>query len=203
MKKVLKKVITVLMISVFALGMTSCQSENKSSSKAETNNLDEQKDSDTITVTDVADRAITIPKDIEKVVITFNIEEYLAVAGKEGVDKIVGYSHKYWEGRREDAWNTFTTAFTQLLDIPDVGYNEDISVEKIISLAPDVVIMSQAVNYDLMETELSRLADAGIQVAFVNYHKQTIDMHKKSTMLLGEIMGQEAVSYTHLRAHET
>ena len=39
-----------------------------------------------------------------------------------------------------------------------------------ISLAPDVVIMSQAVNYDLMETELSRLADAGIQVAFVNYH---------------------------------
>lgn len=191
MKKVLKKVITVLMISVFALGMTSCQSENKSSSKAETNNLDEQKDSDTITVTDVADRAITIPKDIEKVVITFNIEEYLAVAGKEGVDKIVGYSHKYWEGRREDAWNTFTTAFPQLLDIPDVGYNEDISVEKIISLAPDVVIMSQAVNYDLMETELSRLADAGIQVAFVNYHKQTIDMHKKSTMLLGEIMGQE------------
>ncbi len=191
MKKVLKKVITVLMISVFALGMTSCQSENKSSSKSETNNLDEQKDSDTITVTDVADRTITIPKDIEKVVITFNIEEYLAVAGKEGVDKIVGYSHKYWEGRREDAWNTFTTAFPQLLDIPDVGYNEDISVEKIISLAPDVVIMSQAVNYDLMETELSRLADAGIQVAFVNYHKQTIDMHKKSTMLLGEIMGQE------------
>lgn len=56
------------------------------------------------------------------------------------------------------------------MDIPDVGYNEDISVEKIISLAPDVVIMSQAVNYDLMETELSRLADAGIQVAFVNYH---------------------------------
>lgn len=83
------------MISVFALGMTSCQSENKSSSKAKTNNLDEQKDSYTIKVTDVADRTITIPEDIEKVVITFNIEEYLAVAGKEGVDKIVGYSHKY------------------------------------------------------------------------------------------------------------
>lgn len=43
----------------------------------------------------MADRTITIPEDIEKVVITFNIEEYLAVAGKEGVDKIVGYSHKY------------------------------------------------------------------------------------------------------------
>lgn len=50
------------MISVFALGMVSCQSENKSSSTAETNNLDEQKDSDTIKVTDVADRPITILK---------------------------------------------------------------------------------------------------------------------------------------------
>lgn len=51
--------------------------------------------------------------------------------------------------------------------------------------------MSSAVNYELMETELDRLADAGIQVAFVNYHAQTIDMHCKSTVLIGGIMGKK------------
>ncbi|MPN06472.1 hypothetical protein SDC9_153728 [bioreactor metagenome] len=43
----------------------------------------------------------------------------------------------------------------------------------------------------MIETELDRLSDAGIQVAFVNYHAQTIDMHRKSTVLIGEIMGKK------------
>jgi iron complex transport system substrate-binding protein len=144
----------------------------------------------TKTVTDVLDRTITLPGQVDRVVVTFNLEEYLAVAGAEGVDKLVGYSHAYWEGRREDAWATFTAAFPQLKDIPDVGYNDTISVESIISLAPDVVIMSSAVNYELMEPELERLEQAGIQVAFINYHAQTIEMHRKSTVLIGEIMDQ-------------
>lgn len=146
---------------------------------------------DTRTITDVLDRTITIPKNVQRVVITFNLEEYLAVSGSEGIEKLVGYSHGYWEGRREDAWATFTTAFPQLLKIQDIGYNDNINIESIISLAPDVVIMSSAVNYKFMETELDHLTDAGIAVAFVNYHAQTIDMHRKSTVLIGEIMGKK------------
>lgn len=52
-------------------------------------------------VTDVLDRTITLPEDVEKVVVTFNLEEYLAVTGEEGIDKLVGFSHDYWKGRRE------------------------------------------------------------------------------------------------------
>lgn len=142
-------------------------------------------------VTDVLDRTITLPEDVEKVVVTFNLEEYLAVTGEEGIDKLVGFSHDYWKGRREDAWKTYVTKFPQIQELPDVGYNDTISVESIISLDPDVVLMSAPVNYDYIEPELDKFAEAGIEVAFVNYHKQTVEMHRSSTELIGEIMGQE------------
>ena len=142
-------------------------------------------------VTDGLDRTITLPEDVEKVVVTFNLEEYLAVTGEEGIDKLVGFSHDYWKGRREDAWKTYVTKFPQIQELPDVGYNDTISVESIISLDPDVVLMSAPVNYDYIEPELDKFAEAGIEVAFVNYHKQTVEMHRSSTELIGEIMGQE------------
>ena len=142
-------------------------------------------------VTDVLDRTITLPEDVEKVVVTFNLEEYLVVTGEEGIDKLVGFSHDYWKGRREDAWKTYVTKFPQIQELPDVGYNDTISVESIISLDPDVVLMSAPVNYDYIEPELDKFAEAGIEVAFVNYHKQTVEMHRSSTELIGEIMGQE------------
>lgn len=190
MKSTLNKLLAISLAAVFMMGITACQkktTETEAETKVTSN---ETSENTTIEVTDVADRTITIPSDVERVVLTFNIEEYLAVTGSEGIDKIVGYSHKYWEGRREDAWNTYTKAFPQLIDIPDVGYNDDISLEKIISLKPDVVIMSQAVNYNFIEPQLDKLEDAGIQVAFINYHEQTTEMHKKSTELIGKIMGQ-------------
>ena len=146
----------------------------------------------TVTVVDVLDREVVVPENVEKVVITFNFEEYFAVTGAAGVDKLVGYSHAYWEGRREDAWAAYTTAYPQLLDIADVGYNDNINVEAIIALNPDVVLMSAPVNYTFMETQLDKFDAAGIPVVFFNFHKQTLAMHRASMELIGKVMGDEA-----------
>lgn len=145
---------------------------------------------DTVTVEDILGREVTVPADVQRVVITFNIEEYLAVTGAEGVDKIVGYSHAYWEGRREDAWTTYTAAFPQLLETPDVGYNDSINVEAILALTPDVVMMSAPVNYTFMETQLERFETAGIPVIFYDFHAQTLESHRASMILIGQVMGQ-------------
>ena len=142
------------------------------------------------TIKDAADRDVTLKLDPQRIVVTFNLEEYFAVAGAEGVDKLVGFSHAYWEGRRQDAWDTFTAAFPELKDQDDVGYNYSISVEKIISLNPDLVIMSAPVNSEFIEPHLPKLEELGIPVLFVNYHKQTIETHCKSTMAIGEALGQ-------------
>ena len=141
-------------------------------------------------VVDVLDREVTVKDDPQRVVVTFNLEEYFAVAGAEGVDTLVGFSHNYWKGRRQDAWDTFTAAYPALAEKADVGYNDSISVETILSLQPDLVIMSAPVNYDFIEPHLPKLEQAGIPVIFVNYHKQTLELHEKSTMALGQALGK-------------
>ena len=148
---------------------------------------------ETIEVTDMKGRTVTIPAKVERVVVTFNLEEYFAVAGADGIDKLVGWSHKYWQGRREDAYSAFTKAFPKLKDIPDVGYNGDISIESIISLQPDVVIASATgANYNALEPGFENLRKAGIECVFVDFHKQTVETHQKSIALLGKVLGQEA-----------
>lgn len=146
----------------------------------------------TIEVTDMKGRTVMLPADIQRVVVTFNMEEYFAVAGEEGIDKLVGWSHKYWEGRRQDAYDAFTAVYPQLADIPDVGYNGDISIEAIISQQPDVVLASSTgANYNALEPAFDNLRAAGIECVFFDFHKQTVETHCQSVQLLGTILGQE------------
>ena len=146
----------------------------------------------TIEVTDMKGRTVTLPADIQRVVVTFNMEEYFAVAGDEGIDKLVGWSHKYWEGRRQDAYDAFTAVYPQLAEIPDVGYNGDISIEAIISLQPDVVLASSTgANYNALEPAFENLSAAGVECVFFDFHKQTVETHCQSVQLLGRILGQE------------
>lgn len=149
-------------------------------------------DGETIEVTDLKGRTVTLPANIERVVVTFNMEEYFAVAGEEGIDKLVGWSHKYWEGRRQDAYDAFTAVYPQLAEIPDVGYNADISVEAILSLQPDVVLASSTgANYNALEPAFDNLRAAGIECVFFDFHAQTVEKHCQSVKLLGKILGQE------------
>ena len=147
---------------------------------------------DTIEVTDLKGRTVALPAEVRRVVVTFNMEEYFAVAGDTGIDKLVGWSHKYWEGRRQDAYDAFTAVYPQLADIPDVGYNGDISIEAIISLQPDVVLASSTgANYNALEPAFDNLRAAGIACVFFDFHAQTLEKHSESVKLLGKILGQE------------
>ena len=145
-----------------------------------------------IKVTDLCGREVTLPKAAEKVVLTFNFEEYFAVTGEEGVSKIAGWSKKYWEGRRQSTWDVFTAKFPQLKELPDVGYvpKSTFNVETVIALQPDLVIMAKN-DFENVQTDLQRLDVAGIPVVFVDYHQQTMENHEKSTLLIGQVMGKE------------
>lgn len=143
------------------------------------------------TVTDFANREVVVKRNVEKVCISFNIEEYLAVGGEGALSKVVGWSHRYWVNRREDALSAYTAAYPDLLKIDDIGYNDSISVEKIISLRPDVVLMSKSVNYSYMEGKLPLLASAGIPVVFFDYHVDTKETIRRSNLILGEVLNQK------------
>lgn len=187
----MKKTITILLALLMLLSLAACGGTAADSTVSTTASAGET-NSGTIEVTDLKGRTVTLPANIERVVVTFNLEEYLAVTGEAGVDKLVGWSHKYWKGRRDDAYNAYTKALPTLESIPDVGYNGDISIEAIISLQPDVVLASATgANYNALEPAFDLLHQAGIEVVFFNFHKQTIETHQQSIQLIGKIMGQE------------
>ena len=187
----MKKTITILLALIMLLSLAACGGTATDSTVSTTASAGET-NSGTMEVTDLKGRTVTLPTNIERVVVTFNLEEYLAVTGEAGVDKLVGWSHKYWKGRRDDAYNAYTKALPALESIPDVGYNGDISIEAIISLQPDVVLASATgANYNALEPAFDLLHQAGIEIVFFNFHKQTIETHQQSIQLIGKVMGQE------------
>lgn len=187
----MKKTIAILLALIMLLSLAACGGTVTESTVSTTASAGET-NSGTMEVTDLKGRTVTLPANIERVVVTFNLEEYLAVTGEAGVDKLVGWSHKYWKGRRDDAYNAYTKALPALESIPDVGYNGDISIEAIISLQPDVVLASATgANYNALEPAFDLLHQAGIEVVFFNFHKQTIETHQQSIQLIGKVMGQE------------
>ena len=187
----MKKTITILLALIMLLSLAACGRTATDTTVSTTASAGET-NSGTMEVTDLKGRTVTLPANIERVVVTFNLEEYLAVTGEAGVDKLVGWSHKYWKGRRDDAYNAYTKALPAMESIPDVGYNGDISIEAIISLQPDVVLASATgANYNALEPAFDLLHQAGIEVVFFNFHKQTIETHQQSIQLIGKVMGQE------------
>ena len=75
-----------------------------------------------VPVTDILGREVSVECPARRVVLTFNFEEYVAATGAEGLEKVVGWARKYWEGRRQSTWDAFKAAFPQIDAIADVGY---------------------------------------------------------------------------------
>ena len=167
---------TLILLSLFTL--FSCQ--NTQTSKKKEN-----------TLVDLKGREVSLKQDISKVCITFNIEEYLAIGGKKAKDKIVGWSFSYWKGRRNDAYKAYTQAYPELLNCQDIGYDKNINIETIISLRPDVLIASSAVDYSFFQPHLDLFDKARIPVVFIDYHTDTVETIGKSNQVLGTILKEE------------
>lgn len=170
----MKKMIRMLAAGVMVLAAGCGQAGSASSATAQP--VETEQAAGTHVVVDAADREVEVPETVEKVVVAFNLEEYIAAAGEGWDDRLAGWSHAYWEGRRQDAFDTWTAAFPQLVDIPDIGYNDGLNIETIINLNPDVIIASSAVNREFFDSREERLKEAGIPVVYANHHKQTLDM---------------------------
>jgi len=98
-----------------------------------------------ISVVDVAGRTVTVRQPVNRVVLTFNFEEYVAVTGEKGLDKIAGWSTRYWKGRRQSTWDAFAEKFPLIEGISDVGCirKSTFNVEAVVALKPDVVFMAE------------------------------------------------------------
>jgi len=149
-----------------------------------------------ITVTDLAGRTVTIKTPIERVVLASSrhTHEFIAVeGGNNPFKKIVGWGPDL-KAYDRDTYNKYEEKFPEIGDIPGVGYHYKgtFSVEKIITLDPDVVVLPLwIVEYDGVEDDISKLEKAGIPTIYIDYWKEPFKNPIESTLLLGSVLDRE------------
>ncbi|WP_455918331.1 ABC transporter substrate-binding protein [Ensifer canadensis] len=143
-----------------------------------------------INVTDVKGRHVTLAAPAQRVVLNFYYEDFIAVVGPGAMDKVVALSLSTWKDWRPNQFAAYLDAIPSLAALPDVGDTENgtFSIEKVLSVKPDLVILS-AWSFDALGEAVKQMETAGIPVVVLNYNAQTVEKHVQSTLVLGAVMG--------------
>lgn len=143
-------------------------------------------------VTDVLGREVTVELPAKRIMLGFYFEDFLAVGGSEAMDRVVGISKAAWKDWRPQNWEVHLAkrpSLDQLVDVGEVEVNT-FSVEKVIALKPDLVILGDW-QVKGIGADFNRLVSLGIPVIVVDYHAQTLEKHLASTKVLGQVLGTE------------
>lgn len=145
-----------------------------------------------VTVTDLKGRTVTLPETPDRVLLGFYYEDYIAITGPGGIDKVVAISRGPWAEWRPLQWQAYTAVYPQIETLPDVGDTETatFSVEAAIAAKPDVALLA-GWQFDALGEGVAQLEAAGIPVVVVDYNAQTLEAHLASTRVIGTLMGAE------------
>lgn len=127
----------------------------------------------------------------KRVVIGFYGEDYMAIGGEKSFDHVVGMSKDIWQKWRPKNWAMYVKKRPSMATLAEVGNvsTQTFSIEKVLSLRPDVVMLAKW-QYSALQDQLYRLEDAGIHIVVVDYNAQTIKTHVESTKIIGKLTGQ-------------
>tara|TARA_R110000764_G_scaffold67743_2_gene140740 strand:- start:1515 stop:2594 length:1080 start_codon:yes stop_codon:yes gene_type:complete len=143
------------------------------------------------TITDVLGREVTFDAPAKRVIVGFYPEDYMAIGTEAAYDHVVGMSNYIWQARPTN-WDMYVKHRPSLAKIPGIGRvdTKTFSVEKIISLNPDLLMLADW-QYKGLGDDVKRIEDAGIPIVVVDYNAQTLERHVLSTKIIGVITGQE------------
>lgn len=141
-------------------------------------------------ITDAAGRSVSLKAPPERIVIAFNYEEFTAVAGPGGWDRVVGFGRKQWAVNRRAVWEKYRDAIPALSGLADVGVADDksFSVERVLGLRPDLLIIHEW-GFRTMAPLMAQIEQAGVPILVVDYNAQDPAKHVAGTLALGAAMG--------------
>ena len=145
-----------------------------------------------LTITDALGRIITLKGPAERIVLGFNYEEFTAVAGPAGWDRVVGWGRTLWTGWRPSSYRRYLEHIPRLANLPDVGNTDDgsFSLEKILALRPDLVVMAEW-SFSSLGDAVRRLEGLGIPVLVIDYNAEIPERHVASTLALGRVTAND------------
>ena len=114
-----------------------------------------------LTILDMDNRTVTVPMPVERIVSSSRLDSTRTLIQLGAEDKIVGCSYpdsSQW-------WSPIRQAAPELETLPDPGSFNDINVELVASLKPDVIFVVTTVNADMIQEKTQvptiALASAG------------------------------------------
>lgn len=185
------------MMSVGIILILLCAFVTSEHIKQEESEATENKAEGKIVVRDILDREIILDAPTERIALQWSgaggAFMTLAALDKDHFqDRIVALDTSLQETRK-DMWDQYSKDVPKLKEIPTIGWIEsnEFSVEKLIALKPDVLILPTGLKPSVDTTLESQLSQAGIQIVYINYHSQKIEDHIRSTEIIGQLIGKE------------
>ncbi len=156
--------VTALLILVTGT-ITSCGSKSENASSA------------TRTIVDMAGNTITVPSTINRIVITCQGGAAQEIAALGGAAKIVGQPSM-------QKFTTFMKMYPAFKDVPDVGSFDNVNIEDLLKLKPDVVVASVT-----STVGNKKITDSGIPVVTVYTGKNNdTSGNEKEFKMIGQLL---------------
>lgn len=148
-----------------------------------------------VTATDILGREVTLDAPAQRIVLGEG--RHMAVLGllhDDPVSRVVGWRQD--KALDEPTMAAYRARFPAIDAIRPVGSgNRDISVESIIALDPDLLVLSlMDANDPGMERAREQVEAAGIPVAYVDFFSQPLENSIPSLRILGALTGGEATA---------
>lgn len=158
-----------------------------------------------ITLTDIAGRTVTLPRPAQRVILSEGRQLVaLALLSRDPVSLLAGWSSDL--KRRDTAtYDLVKRRFPKVETVPVVGEGteETFSVEKSISLTPDLVVLSGRLGAARPEEMLRQFEAAGIPVVFVDFFAHPFENTVPSLRILGQALGRDAEAEAYIDFYTT
>ena len=163
-----------------------------------------------ISATDVTGRTIALAQPARRIVLAQGRQlPALAIVVRDPTDVLIGMGGD-WKRQDAESFARYEAAFPKLKSVATVGAGsgDTLSVERIVSLEPDLVILSRNLAGKLDENRtnalIRQIEAAGAAVAIIDFYAHPLDDTAPSLLTLGRLVGreQEAQDYVAFyRAH--